>query len=80
MARMKQHKRAYEVQYFFWGRGRGRADAKGFNNDLKEAYANACRHLGRSTLYWKAVIIDREQGTIIAIIKRYMGSISIEEK
>lgn len=79
---MKQRlfKRAFETQYFFWGHSvLRRADAKGFSDDLTEAYGNASRQLGRGSVYYKAVIIDREQGRVIAVLTRSQGQISIKE-
>lgn len=71
----------FEVQYFFaWRRSMaGRADAKGFCDLLQEAYGNASRHLGRGSMYYKAVIIDREQERIIAVLTRNAHSIEIKE-
>jgi hypothetical protein len=76
--------RPFQVLYFCWGHGNWkfakRPDARGSCELLQEAYANAARHLGRGSIYFKAVIIDREQERILAVLTRTMGQIKIEER
>ncbi len=84
---VKKLKRPFEVQYFFWGHTRSKkADAKGFIGDpkrikeaLEEAYANAARHLGRGSVYYRAIIIDREQERIVDILTRDRHGIHFRE-
>jgi hypothetical protein len=75
--RRRRYKRQFKVSYFFWG---SRLPARaGFTDDLAEAYGLASRHLGRGSVYWRAIVYDTDTEQPIARLSRYMGQIKIEE-
>jgi hypothetical protein len=78
----KKHRyvRPFKVDYYTWGHTqRDKGDRCGFAWDLAEAYGNASRHLGRGSIYYRAIITDTEIEKPIAILTRSMGKIDIKE-
>jgi hypothetical protein len=75
--RKRRYKRQFRIEYFVWG-SRIRWQC-GFSDDLAECYGLASRHLGRGSVYWRAVIYDNDTEKAIARLSRYMNQIKIEE-
>lgn len=77
----KKYRKPFGIAYYYWGHTtRQMPDKWGSAEELQEAYANAARHLGRGSVYYKAIIIDRENMKIVSVLTRRMGMIHIEEK
>jgi hypothetical protein len=75
--RRKRYKRQFMISYLAWGSRI--VWRRGFCDDLAEAYGLASRHLGRGSVYWRAIISDTDNERIIVRLTRTMNQIRMEE-